>query len=51
MIPPTRGNRPSKYCMEMYQRAINRFTSAGRADLAGQCTTLLARLKAKAEQP
>jgi len=33
-VPAKRGDRPSPYCMKMYRRAIQRFSDAGRPDLA-----------------
>ncbi len=34
MIPQMRGSRPSKYCMQMFQRGIERFQQAGQTKLA-----------------
>ncbi len=45
-IPATRGQSPSTFCKEMYKRAIERFKSLGRDDLATQYGVLLARLEA-----
>lgn len=34
LIPPKRGDRPSQYCINMYQRGIDRFTEHGQPQLA-----------------
>ena len=46
MIPKARGDRPSPYCMQMYQRAIDRFKKAGQTQTATSLETQLAQLKA-----
>lgn len=48
MIPQRRDGRPSAFCMKMYERAIERFKSLGRIDLANQYARLLAALKGSA---
>ena len=45
-IPQNRGRDPSKYCMQMYERAIASFQEAGRADLAARYQAELTKLKA-----
>lgn len=45
-VPKLRGNRPSKYCIEMIEKAIPRFQSGGRAELAAIWTVELQKLKA-----
>ncbi len=49
-IPQKRGRDPSKYCMQMYERAIARFQEAGRADLAARYQAELTKLKAAQAQ-
>jgi hypothetical protein len=44
-IPKLRGNRPSKYCIEMIEKAIPRFQSGGRGELAALWTVELRKLK------
>ncbi len=44
-IPVKRGSRPSKYCMEMYERAIGRFRKYGQEPMAQQYELKLAALK------
>ena len=46
-ISPKRGSRPSNYCMEMYQRGIQRFREAGLDDLAQAYQAQLAVLQAQ----
>ena len=46
MIPKARGDRPSPYCMQMYQRAIDRLKKAGQTQTATSLETQLAQLKA-----
>jgi len=46
-IPRMRGDRPSPYCMSMYQRAIDRFRKAGLESPARQYESELALLKAR----
>lgn len=50
MIPQMRGNEPSKYCMDMYDRAIKRFTELRQPELAQLYTAQLAALRARAPQ-
>jgi hypothetical protein len=45
LIPVMRGSRPSKYCMEMYERAIQRFRKYGQEPAAQQLESQLAALK------
>ncbi len=49
-IPQKRSGDPSKYCMNMYKRAIAKFQAAGRADLAGRYQIELTKLQAIANQ-
>ncbi len=44
LIPVKRGNSPSKYCIEMYQRAIERFRKYGKEPAAQQLEMQLAAL-------
>jgi hypothetical protein len=34
MIPKTRGSRPSKYCIQMFERAVQKFQEAGQPQVA-----------------
>ena len=45
-IPQKRGNRPSDYCIEMYQRAIALFQRAGQPQLAQALEAELVKIKA-----
>ncbi len=45
-IPQKRGSDASKYCMQMYERAIGKFQAAGRADLANRYQLELTKLRA-----
>lgn len=44
-VPKTRGDEPSKYCMEMYERGIERFQKAGQVQLAQTYGNLLGQLR------
>ncbi|MHB8903452.1 MAG: hypothetical protein ACYC6Y_32205, partial [Thermoguttaceae bacterium] len=46
LIPVRRGSRPTPYCMEMYERAIQRFRKYGQEPAAQQLELQLAALKA-----
>ncbi|MDA1016995.1 MAG: putative Ig domain-containing protein [Planctomycetota bacterium] len=46
LIPQTRGNRPSAYCVEMFERGIKKFQSTGQANLVQLYQTQLALIKA-----
>jgi hypothetical protein len=46
MIPARRGSRPSKYCMQMLARGIQRFQQAGNLALAQRYTAQLQQLRA-----
>ena len=48
MIPKTRGDAPSIYCMKMYQRGAARFREQGLTQLAQVYDKELAALKSKA---
>jgi len=45
-IKQMRGDRPSKYCMEMFERGIQRFQAAGQQQLAQTYSMQLALIKA-----
>ena len=45
-IPQKRGDRPSNYCIEMYERGIERFREAGLLPLTQAYEAKLAMLKA-----
>ncbi len=45
-IPQMRDDRPSPYCIEMFERGIERFKEAGREQLAKACETQLTLIKA-----
>ncbi|MEX1233165.1 MAG: putative Ig domain-containing protein [Planctomycetaceae bacterium] len=45
-VPKTRGDDPSKYCMEMYERGIARFQKAGQIQLAQSYANLLGQMRA-----
>ena len=45
-IPQKRGDRPSDYCIEMYQRAIGLFQRTGKQQLAKALELELAKIKA-----
>lgn len=47
LVPQKRGDTPTKYCLEMYQRAIDRFTAAGQTGLAQTWSAQLTFLKAQ----
>ena len=52
MIPQMRGSRPSDYCIEMFQRAIQRFRAAGDMEAASACQIQLGFIRAgKGERP
>jgi hypothetical protein len=44
LIPQKRGDRPSKYCTTMYERAISLFQERGRQDIARLIAVQLANL-------
>lgn len=44
-IPQKRGDRPSDYCIQMYERAIALFTRAGQQQLVAATNAELAKLK------
>ena len=44
LVPPKRGDEPSKFCVQMYERGIAVFTAAKQADLVQFYTAQLARL-------
>ena len=46
LIPQTRGKRPSKYCVQMYKRGIQRFQEAGEMQLAQLYSAQLQRMLA-----
>ena len=46
MVPRTRGDRPTPYCMAMYQRAADRFRQAGQAQVAQSLESQLGQMKA-----
>lgn len=46
MVPQARGDRVSPFCVQMYERGIAIFKSAGNKDLADMYTAQLAKLKA-----
>ena len=46
-VPPRRGDRPSPYCIELYRRAIQRFTAAGHPELAEAWKGELAKLEGR----
>lgn len=45
-VPQTRGGSPSKYCIQMYERAVPIFTKAGQLQLAQTYQTGAAQMKA-----
>ncbi len=45
-VPKTRGSRPSKYCLQMYERGIQRFQQAGDVAAVQLYTGLLQQLRA-----
>jgi len=45
-IPTKRGDRPSPYCIEMYERAIKRFQEAGQSQLVQVLSAQLALIRA-----
>lgn len=45
-IPQMRGDRPSPYCVKMFERGIDRFEKSGQTRLAQIFATQLARIKA-----
>lgn len=45
-VPQTRGGSPSKYCIQMYERAVPIFTKAGQQQLAQTYQTGAAQMKA-----
>ena len=46
-IPQKRGNRPSNYCISMYERGIKHFRAAGLDDLVAAYEAQLALLEAQ----
>ncbi len=46
MVPQTRGSRPSKYCMDVYERGIDLFKKAGQLPLANGYSMKLKQLRA-----
>jgi tetratricopeptide (TPR) repeat protein len=44
-VPPKRDNRPSQYCMQMYERGIELFKAQGQTALAQAYEVQLAKLK------
>ena len=51
MIPQKRGERPSPYCIEMYERAIERFRAGGKESVARMWQAQLALLRAADDAP
>lgn len=49
-IPQTRGSSPSKYCIQMYERAVPIFERAGQPQLAQTYQTGAAQMKASGPQ-
>ncbi len=49
-IPQMRGDMPSPFCIEMFQRAVDRFRSAGDERWERLCEVQLAKLRAGFEQ-
>ena len=45
-IPQMRDDRPSPYCIEMFERGVQRFQEAGQEQLAKACEAQLALIKA-----
>ena len=45
-IPPTRGDEPSKYCVSMYEQAIEFFKGQKREKVAGELENQLRLVKA-----
>ncbi|HEX3869983.1 MAG TPA: hypothetical protein VHV77_06085, partial [Pirellulales bacterium] len=48
LVPKTRGDEPSKYCMEMLERGADKFREHNQTQLALACEAELAKLKRKA---
>ncbi len=46
LIPQKRGNRPSPYCIQMYERAVKKFQDAGQLQLAQLYAVQLERIRA-----
>ncbi len=46
LVPQMRGSRPSKYCIQMFERGILRFQETGQTQLAQLATVQLQRIRA-----